>query len=102
MAIDKISDILKKTKIFKAMGNPTRFRIMKVLCENKYCVCELTDMAGLDTSTVSKHLSVLENAGLVEGQRKGKEVYYRIKCTQIGELFKCVEKIVNCNNLKTQ
>lgn len=59
-------------KIIKAMAHPSRLLIIEELQKQERCVNELTEMVGADTSTVSKHLSVLKNAGLVSDEKKGK------------------------------
>ena len=53
-----------RVKIIKAMAHPSRLLIIDRLAEHEYCVCELQQMVGADMSTVSKHLSVLKNAGM--------------------------------------
>lgn len=63
---------------FKGLSDPTRLRIIRLLCHGELCVCDL--MAGLDLpqSTVSRHMSFLRNANWVTGTRKGKWVYYTL------------------------
>jgi ArsR family transcriptional regulator len=63
-------------KIFKALGDPSRIRIMKMLEEGKLCVCEITAVLDLAPSTVSKHLSLLRDAGLILDEKNGKWVDY--------------------------
>ena len=60
-----------RARIIKALAHPTRLFIIDELSGNKRCVCELTEMIGADASTVSKHLSVLRNAGLVADEKVG-------------------------------
>lgn len=62
----------------KAVADPTRIRIAKLLQGGEVCVCQLTTVLGLAPATVSKHLSVLKGAGLVQSRRDGKWVYYRL------------------------
>lgn len=68
----------EKTKIFKALSDPNRLRIIKMLQTKSLCVCEITDVLGLATSTVSKHLSVLRDAGFITEEKEGKWVNYMI------------------------
>ena len=56
----------------KAVGDPTRTRILKLLEDGGLCVCQVQAVLGLAPSTVSKHLAILKVAGLVEDQRDGK------------------------------
>jgi DNA-binding transcriptional ArsR family regulator len=54
-----------RAKVIKALGHPSRLHMVDELGKRERCVCELTEMVGADISTVSKHLSVLKNAGIV-------------------------------------
>jgi arsenate reductase/ArsR family transcriptional regulator len=62
----------------KAVGDPTRTRILKLLERGGLCVCQVQAVLGLAPSTVSKHLTILKLAGLVEDQRDGKWIEYRL------------------------
>lgn len=62
----------------KAAADPTRTRILKLLEGGGLCVCQVQAVLGLAPSTVSKHLSTLKLAGLVEDQRDGKWIEYRV------------------------
>ncbi len=65
-------------RALKAAGDGTRLRILKMLEPGSLCVCQVVEALGLSQSTVSKHLSVLEGAGLVEGERRGRWIHYRL------------------------
>ena len=67
-----------RAKIIKAMAHPSRLFIIEELSKHERCVGELTDMIGADASTISKHLSVLKNAGLVADE-KG-QIPFTIPC----------------------
>jgi DNA-binding transcriptional ArsR family regulator len=82
----------KRSQVFKALAHPARLFIVEQLATGEKCVCELTDMLELDTSTVSKHLSVLRNAGVVSDQKRGLMVYYSIKMTCVLGFFSCIQK----------
>jgi len=75
--------------------------IVEKLLEKDYCVCELTEMIGSDISTVSKHLSVLKNAGVVEASRSGNNIYYHLKARCILNFMDCVENVLE-RSLKEQ
>ena len=62
----------------KAVGDPTRTRILKLLEGGGLCVCQVQAVLGLAPSTVSKHLTILKIAGLVEDQRDGKWIEYAL------------------------
>ncbi len=61
----------------KALADPSRVRVLCALRENELCVCQIVELLGLATSTVSKHMSILRQAGLVESRKDGRWVYYR-------------------------
>lgn len=65
-------------KVFKALGDRNRLRIMKMLEVKAMCVCEITDVLNLAPSTVSKHLSLLHDAELIEDRKEGKWVNYSL------------------------
>jgi ArsR family transcriptional regulator, arsenate/arsenite/antimonite-responsive transcriptional repressor len=83
-----------RAKIIKAMAHPSRLFIIEELSKHEYCVNELTEMIGADTSTVSKHLSVLKNAGLVTDEKRGNCIYYTLRCTCILDFINCVEDVL--------
>jgi ArsR family transcriptional regulator len=64
--------------ITKALSDPNRVRILLSLREGELCVCQITELFGLATSTVSKHLSLLNHAGLVRSRKTERWVYYRL------------------------
>ena len=68
----------KYEKIFTAISDKSRLRIIKMLQRRPLCVCEITEILKLATSTVSKHLSVLRDAGLIIDEKKGKWINYRL------------------------
>ena len=73
-----------RARIIKAMAHGTRLFIVEELSRQERCVYELTDMIGVDVSTVSKHLSVLKNAGLViDHKERSNKVYYQLKVPTI-------------------
>jgi len=86
-----------RAKIIKAMAHPTRLFMVDVLSKGERCVCELRDMVGADISTVSKHLSVLKAAGIVEDDKRGLQVWYSLKVPCILKFFGCVEDVLRAN-----
>ena len=83
-----------RAQIVKAMGHPSRLFIVDVLSRGERCVCELTEMVGADVSTVSKHLSILKNAGIVEDEKRGTQVFYTLKVPCVLNFFSCVETVL--------
>jgi ArsR family transcriptional regulator len=68
----------KLTKIFKALSDANRIRILKMLEIRPLCVCEITEVLQLANSTVSKHLSILRDADLILDEKDGKWVNYQL------------------------
>ncbi len=94
----KIEERLKaQAKVLKALAHPTRLLLVEELARKPRCVCELRDAAGLDISTVSKHLALLRNAGIVEDEKQGLKVFYSLKTPCVLNFFKCVESVRNCS-----
>ena len=83
-----------RARIIKAMAHPTRLFIVDQLSHQERCVCELAQMVGADISTVSKHLSVLKSAGIVDDEKKGNQVFYTLQVPCILQFFKCVESVI--------
>lgn len=65
-------------KIFKALSDRNRIRILKMLQKKSLCVCEIREILDLAVSTVSKHLSILREAGLISDWKEGKWINYKI------------------------
>jgi len=64
--------------ITKALADPNRVRILLALRRGELCVCQITELFGLAPSTVSKHLSILHHAGLIQSRKTERWVYYRL------------------------
>ena len=90
-----------RAKIMKAMSHPSRLFILEELSQGERCVCELTEMIGADVSTVSKHLSILKNAGIVDTDKRGTQVYYRLIAPCVLNFFSCVETVLK-DHVETQ
>jgi len=87
-----------RARIIKAMAHPTRLFIVDELARaGERCVCELTEMVGVDMSTVSRHLAMLKNVGIIEDEKRGSQVYYRIRCRCATDFFECVESVMKSN-----
>ncbi|MBX7151094.1 metalloregulator ArsR/SmtB family transcription factor [bacterium] len=70
--------LIDKAKLFKAVSDPNRLRILKMLQMKDLCVCEITEVLQLAPSTVSKHLSILKESGYILEEKDGKWVNYSI------------------------
>lgn len=69
--------------VTKALSDSNRVRMLCGLRGGELCVCQLIELLGLAPSTVSKHLSVMNQAGLVESRKVGRWVYYRLPRTEV-------------------
>ncbi|HNX00780.1 MAG TPA: metalloregulator ArsR/SmtB family transcription factor [Candidatus Cloacimonadota bacterium] len=78
--------------VMKAMAHPTRLFILDMLDEREYCVCELQERIHDDMSTVSRHLSVLKNAGLISSRKVNNQVWYKLVCPCVLEFYQCILK----------
>ena len=82
-----------QARIIKALAHPTRLFIVDELSRSERCVCKLTDLIGVEMPTVSRHLSVLKSAGILEDEKRGLQVFYRLRVPCVLNFFKCVEAV---------
>jgi len=86
-AIDR-RELRRQAGFFRALGHESRLVILNLLARNESCVCDLAEATGLDQSTVSKHLSLLAGHELVDSERRGHHVYYRLTAAWVVELLR--------------
>lgn len=85
----QLSRLKSQARVLKALAHPTRIFIVEELSKGERCVCELTAMIDAEMPTVSRHLSLLKNAGIVEDDKRGTQVFYRLAAP-------CVVKFLGC------
>lgn len=90
-----LADFEARAAILKALAHPSRLLIVDELSRGERCVCDLRELVGHDMSTVSKHLALLKNAGIVEDDKRGKQVYYRLKVPCVLNFFHCLESVLS-------
>ncbi|VGO22851.1 ArsR/SmtB family transcription factor [Pontiella sulfatireligans] len=90
-----------KAQVLKALAHPTRLWMAEELEGGEKCVCEFVDEIDADFSTISKHLSVLKQAGIVADDKRGKQVFYSLKVPCVLNFMHCVEAVIE-NNAKLQ
>ena len=83
----------QRAEIMKALAHPTRLFMVEFLADGEKCVCEFLKKLDFDQSTVSKHLAVLKNAGIVDAEKRGLNMYYSLKCPCILNIFSCIESL---------
>jgi DNA-binding transcriptional ArsR family regulator len=91
-----------RARIAKALAHPTRLLLLDALRERELCVGEMTDLAGADQSTVSKHLAILRDAGFVSVEKKGSMSFYSVQCQCLDGFFGCIETVLKQNLVAQQ
>jgi DNA-binding transcriptional ArsR family regulator len=84
-----------KAEVLKAMAHPTRLIMLETLADGEKCVCELNKLVEADHSTISKHLAILKQVGLVSDRKEGLKVYYRLEVPCALDFIKCVTKVIS-------
>lgn len=75
-SVSRQETLAKASQIAKALGDETRLRILAMLADQELCACQIIDVFELANSTISKHLSVLKQAGLLQSRKSGRWIYY--------------------------
>jgi DNA-binding transcriptional ArsR family regulator len=83
-----------QAQIMKALSHPTRLFIVHELAKAEKCVGELTKLVGADTSTISKHLSIMKNTGIIGFEKRGTNIYYTLKMKCVLNFFSCVNEVL--------
>ena len=84
----------KQAEIAKAIAHPLRVAIIHFLKDGEQCVCDIAKYTGSERSNVSRHLSVMVSAGVLEYRKEGLKVIYRLKCKCIIDFFSCVSSVL--------
>jgi len=84
----------KQAEIAKAVAHPLRIAVVNFLKDGPQCVCDIAEHVGAERSNVSRHLSVMVNAGVLEYRKEGLKVIYRLKCVCILDFFSCVTGVL--------
>lgn len=83
----------KRAAVIKALAHPSRLLVAEALMEGEMCVCDLQELVGADMSTVSKHLSIMRQAGVLISEKRGLNIYYRLACDCLGDFLQCLDKL---------
>jgi ArsR family transcriptional regulator len=84
----------KQAEIAKAVAHPLRISIIAFLKDGEQCVCDIAEYVGSERSNVSRHLSVMVKAGVLEYRKEGLKVIYRLKCVCILDFLSCVTGVL--------
>jgi ArsR family transcriptional regulator len=90
-----------RAALIKALGHPSRLLIAEALMKGEMCVCDLKDLVGADTSTVSKHLTLMREVGVLNCEKRGLNIYYSLACNCLGDFLRCVDRLA-CGGKKTK
>lgn len=81
-------------KIFKALGHPIRYKIVKFLYDGPKCVCKLNEDIEFSQANLSQHLKILREAGILSSEKVGMNIHYRISSEEIKNIIDSVDKFV--------
>jgi ArsR family transcriptional regulator len=84
----------KQAEIAKAVAHPLRIAVVNFLKDGEQCVCDIAEHVGAERSNVSRHLSVMVNAGVLEYRKEGLKVLYKLKCVCILDFFSCITAVL--------
>ena len=87
-----------KSKLFKALADKNRLRILKMLEIRPLCVCEIREILGLATSTVSQHLAILRNAGFIYDIKDNKWVNYHLNKRSLDDVAHALLMVLQSNS----
>ena len=90
----KLLLFVKQAEIAKAVAHPLRIAVVNFLKDGEQCVCDIAEHVGAERSNVSRHLSVMVNAGVLEYRKEGLKVIYRLKCVCILDFFSCITGVL--------
>ena len=91
-----------RAKIIKAIAHPVRLMVIEFLKNGEHSFSEIFDLFQLDKSTVSKHLLVLKESGIVSSRKEGAEMIYKLDVPCITDFFSCVTAVIESNVKKQQ
>ena len=85
----------KRAQVLKAMGHPSRLAMLEAMGTGERCVGDLQAVVGSDLSTISRHLAVLKNAGILQDRKQGSQVFYSLKAPCVLNFFGCVDAVLS-------
>jgi ArsR family transcriptional regulator len=91
-----------RAKVVKAMAHPVRLMVIEFLKKREHSFSEIFDLFKLDKSTVSKHLLVLKEAGIITSRKEGTDMIYKLEVPCVIDFFSCVTAVIESNVKKQQ
>lgn len=95
MANEATKNLTDLAEVFKALGHPTRLWIVRNLARQEMCVCDFVAGTGEEFSAVSQHLNVLKKARVVESEKRGKHVFYKL-------VYQCIPWLIDCMEVRNE
>jgi DNA-binding transcriptional ArsR family regulator len=84
----------KQALILKAISHPIRIAVAEFLKNGEQCVCDIARFVGSERSNVSKHLSIMVNAGIIGYRKEGLKVIYKLKCPCVLDFLSCINGVL--------
>ena len=82
------------TEVLKAIANPVRLFIIEELERGEKCVNDFNELLNIDISTISRHLTTLKKAGVIEADKRGTQVFYKLKIPCVMNFFTCTHNVI--------
>ena len=92
-------DSQKAANFFKALGDENRIRILKMLCTGEKCACKLLEELNISQPTLSHHMKILCDAGIVTGRKEGKWIHYTICCEGARTVRMLIQGLLSPENM---
>jgi len=92
----------RQADVVKAIAHPLRIAILDYLSDGEQCVCDIAEFLGSERTNVSKHLTVMVNAGILDSRKEGLKVIYRLKCRCVMDFLRCVTAVLKEQAKETQ
>ena len=88
--------------IFKALGDENRIRILKMLRSGEKCACKLLEELNISQPTLSHHMKILCDAGIVTGRKEGKWTHYAICCDEVKHISSLMKELLSVENIPAE
>ena len=92
-------DVQKIAGIFKALGDENRIRILKMLQSGENCACKLLEELNISQPTLSHHMKILCDAGIIKGRKEGKWTYYSVNCEGVRTVRELLRGLLSAENI---
>jgi len=98
----KAKDPVPLDKLFRALADPTRLRLVNLMWEQEICVCYFTEVIGVPQPKISRHLAYLRRAGIVAARRQGRWMHYRLVTPQDTNTAGILKSTIDALNVNSQ